>query len=345
MLVTTLEELRLYSPANALDNIQTISGYLDSSEHDFLEDKLGTPLYESLLENYRNLVNSNGISTFIDDILSNNPLSPYQQLLSLAQRCITFDALGRSIDMQAISVNGSGVNVSTADNYGKAEEKTIQAYKATCYRESHAAVNRLLTTLESWVKIEKPKENAKENSDTEKAKIAELWQKSRYYYLAASLIIPSAEVLQEYLNIYDNREKFITMLPDLRYIQEDIVAPVIGEDLLEKLIDTATKGTQEKLLLRIIHYLRKATARHLESRTMAIKVGDPRKEQAHDEAVALLSSCAEYIKVHQQDFLEDWTEVLKLSPLYIPVATESSNKNTFENNQDGNVIFVTPSLN
>nr|DAN27267.1 MAG TPA: hypothetical protein [Caudoviricetes sp.] len=34
MLVTTLEELRLYSPANALDNIQTISGYLDSSEHD-----------------------------------------------------------------------------------------------------------------------------------------------------------------------------------------------------------------------------------------------------------------------------------------------------------------------
>lgn len=345
MLVTTLEELRLYSPANALDNIQTISGYLDSSEHDFLEDKLGTPLYESLLEYYRNLANNNGISTFINDILSNNPLTPYQQLLSLAQRCITFDALGRSIDMQAISVNGSGVNVSTADNYGKADDKTIQAYKATCYRESHAAVNRLLTTLESWVKIEKPKENTKENSDTEKAKIAELWQKSRYYYLAASLIIPSAEVLQEYLNIYDNREKFITMLPDLRYIQEDIVAPVIGEDLLDKLIDTATKGTQEKLLLRIIHYLRKATARHLESRTMAIKVGDPRKEQAHNEAVALLSSCAEYIKVHQQDFREDWVEVLKLSPLYIPIATESPNKTTFENNQDGNVIFVTPSLN
>lgn len=345
MLVTTLEELRLYSPANALDNIQAISGYLDSSEHDFLEDKLGTPLYESLLEYYRNLANSNGISTFINDILSNNPLSPYQQLLSLAQRCITFDALGRSIDMQAISVNGSGVNVTTAENYGKADDKTIQAYKATCYRESHAAVNRLLTTLEGWVKVEKPKENAKENSDTEKAKIAELWQKSRYYYLAASLIVPSAEVLQEYLNIYDNREKFITMLPDLRYIQEDIVAPVIGEDLLDKLIDTATKGTQEKLLLRIIHYLRKATARHLESRTMVIKVGDPRKEQAHNEAVALLSSCAEYIKVHQQDFLEDWAEVLKLSPLYIPVATESPNKTTFENNQDGNVIFVTPSLN
>ena len=85
MLVTTLEELRLYSPANALDNIQAISGYLDSSEHDFLEDKLGTPLYESLLEYYRNLATSNGISTFIDDILSNNPLSPYQQLLSICK--------------------------------------------------------------------------------------------------------------------------------------------------------------------------------------------------------------------------------------------------------------------
>ena len=52
MLITSIQELRLASPAHALDSLDGLVGFIDNSEHDFLEDKLGTPLYEALCKWY-----------------------------------------------------------------------------------------------------------------------------------------------------------------------------------------------------------------------------------------------------------------------------------------------------
>ena len=46
----------------------------------------------------------------------------------------------------------------------------------------------------------------------------------------------------------------------------------------------------------------------LEARTMAIKVGDPRRETAHNEAVALVSDLASYLSLHQADILSMATD-------------------------------------
>ena len=407
MLISTTEELRLYSPANAIDHIDTIQGYIASSEKDTLLEKLGTPLYEALVKYYRDLRNSeDGISTFIQSVTKGEDMPPYAQLLTVCQRIITFDALGRAIDIQAVSVNGSGVNISTADDYGKADDKAIQAYKSTCIKETHAAINALLVMLEQWYKEATPTnpenplvpapsspvlgdsvaENeatvpddspsgdtpapdapassdsvAEEDPDpsTEKAEIASLWGHSRYFYLAASLAIPSATVLQEYLNIYDSREKFITMLPDLRYIQEDIIAPIIGEDFLDYLIErsrvldhSALAGSASeddaKLIQRIIHKLRKAVAHHLEARTMQLKTTDPRREAARNEAVRLTTDLSEYIQIHQQSLPEAAIEALKTSPLCVAATSDASPSGgytpNFQNNSDDAVMFVTPAL-
>ena len=395
MLISTTEELRLYSPANAIDHIDTIQGYIASSEKDTLLEKLGTPLYEALVKYYRDLRNSeDGISTFIQSVTKGEDMPPYAQLLTVCQRIITFDALGRAIDIQAVSVNGSGVNISTADDYGKADDKAIAAYKSTCIKETHAAINALLVLLEQWYKEVTPTNpdnplvpapaatvpdgspsgasddssadsgsaaasSADEDPATEKAEIAALWVQSRYFYLAASLVIPSATVLQEYLNIYDSREKFITMLPDLRYIQEDIIAPIIGEDFLDYLIECSQKTDNSvlagsasekdvKLLRRIIHKLRKAVAHHLEARTMQLKTTDPRREAARNEAVRLTTDLSEYIQTHQQSLPEAAIEALKTSPLCVAATSDASPSGgytpNFQNNSDDAVMFVTPAL-
>ena len=398
MLISTTEELRLYSPANAIDHIDTIQGYIASSEKDTLLEKLGTPLYEALVKYYRDLRNSeDGISTFIQSVTKGEDMPPYAQLLTVCQRIITFDALGRAIDIQAVSVNGSGVNISTADDYGKADDKAIAAYKSTCIKETHAAINALLVLLEQWYKEvtptnpdnplapapaatvtdDSPSGSSDDNSAdsgsaaapsadealaTEKAEIAALWVQSRYFYLAASLIIPSAIVLQEYLNIYDSREKFITMLPDLRYIQEDIIAPIIGEDFLDYLIECSQKTDNSvlagsasekdvKLLRRIIHKLRKAVAHHLEARTMQLKTTDPRRETARNEAVRLTTDLSEYLQQHQPDMPEKALEAFASSPLYVATAPSGSSAGSdddynpsFQNNSDDAVMFVIPAL-
>lgn len=384
MLISTPEELRLYAPANAIDHIDTLAGFLDSSEHDFLAEKLGTQLHASLVAYYQNLRTSEGgLENFINSITQGAELPPYARLLTIAQRIVAFDALGRAIDMQAISVNGSGINISTADDYQKADRETVLAYKATCTKEAHAAVNRLLVLLEEWTKeCSTPSDSVPsgspagdDNADSsavegegsvpagsasgeeestpaeEKTEIVRLWRSSRFFFLAAGLVIPSATVLQDYLNIYDSREKFITMLPDLRTIQEDIIAPIIGEDFLDYMISFSRSAPSDlpdgyiRLLSRILHSLRKAVARHLESRTQQMKLTDPRRNAAHDEAVQLTTDLSDYLSAHQGDLPSDALEAFTTSPLYKPADTPaSSDTPSFENNAADSVIFVTPAL-
>ena len=145
MIITSIEELRLASPAHALYSIDGLVGFIDNSEHDFLEEKLGTPLYEALCKWYdQNRVTRSTISDY--------QTGYWNRLLLLAQRVVAFDALGRAIGMQAISVNNAGVNQMIADDYPKADEKAVSAYRDTCTKEAHAALNQLLRQLEQWCK-------------------------------------------------------------------------------------------------------------------------------------------------------------------------------------------------
>ena len=350
MIITTIQELRLVSPSHALDSIDGLVGFIDNSEHDFLEDKLGTPLYNALCQWYDQ-------SPTMRSSVSDYQTGYWNRLLLLAQRCVAFDALGRAIGMQVISVNNAGINMSIADDYPKADDKAMQTYRDTCTKEAHAALNQLLRQLEQWCK-EQPHpqplsegEGSEDSSapdddatvpdgspsgatadDSERSEIVTLWHQSRYYYLAAALLIPSCEVLQSYLNIYDSREKFIQLLPDLRFIQEEIVANSIGEDLLKVVIDFARDGKlpaseesaaangqsstvngqssmvnsslftlhssllTEPTLARLVHRLRKVMVALLISRTKVLKYDKEQKVQAHDDGVRMLQNVTEYLK-------------------------------------------------
>ena len=312
MIITTIEELRLHSPAHALDSIDSLVGFIDNSEHDFLEEKLGTPLYQHLQAWYDK--NQALMSQVSAPMIGDTTLPPYNRLCLLAQRCVAFDALGRAIGMQVVSVNNSGVNQMVAEDYIAPDKngKTIEMYRDTCNREAHAAVNQLLRQLEMWCKDD--------SDDDDRKEICELWQKSAYYYQAAALITPSCEVLQRYLNIYDSREKFIQLLPDMQFIQEEIIANAIGEDLLQTVINFArdgyvrgqTPGTDNgeaeqdardlspdisaATLGRLLHRLRKVMAALLVGRTSVLKYTKEQKVQAHDDGVRMLQNVVEYIK-------------------------------------------------
>ena len=98
-LISTVEELRLYSPSNAIDHIDSIAGFLDSSEHDFLQEKLGKGLYDSLTEYYRKLRNTeDGVMTFVQSVIQCEDMLPYAQLLSVCQRVICYDGMVCVID-------------------------------------------------------------------------------------------------------------------------------------------------------------------------------------------------------------------------------------------------------
>lgn len=326
MLITSIQELRLASPAHALDSIDGLVGFIDNSEHDFLEDKLGTPLYEALCKWYdANTVTRTSVADYMTGY--------WNRLLLMAQRVVAFDALGRAVGMQAISVNNAGINQMVVDDYPKPDEKAVAAYRDTCNREAHVSLNQLLRNLEQWTAICPADEDAPvtDGSSSELTEICNLWRSSRYFYLAAQLLIPSATVLQDYLNIYESREKFIQMLPDLHFIQEEQIAPAIGEDFCEVLVALQVSGGTvarsladaadiPAILRRLLHKLRKIMATLLEGRTTVIKVDKQRKIDAHDEGVRLLGQFCDYCQQHQDDILTalgDKEDAYKSSPLYI----------------------------
>lgn len=361
MLFTSASELRFYFPTHAIDTLDPFKGVIDNSEHDFLQEKLGTPLYNRLCQWYDEKVSSGkGISAVEPDDKNDY----YTRLLLLCQRSVAYDAFSRAIEFGTVSPNNGGINVPTSDDYGKVDLAAIEKFRQRCITEAHAAINRLLQTLEDWCQEfqENPENPSTPGTTAELQEIVTLWQQSRYFYLAAGMLIPSARVLQEYLNIYDSREKFIQMLPDLRFLQEEILAPAIGEDLCAYLVECSVHGDSideedKPIVSQVLRKARKYLAAALENRTLVLKTDKLRRQQAHDEAVRLLASLQQYIAGHQDIFPDT---AIKTSPLYTPPPSEvpdapssdcpvccctTAAQDEYHNNRRNSALFATPFLN
>ena len=353
MILSTTKELRLHIPSNAIDEISSLQGILDNSEKDFLRDKLGDSLYNRLCEYYQTISPDD---FFMAVSNGEHSKQPWMQLLLMAQRMVTYDAMSRFAYTQALSINGAGINMASSDDYGTASkdllDKSVQGYK----REAMVSLNQMLVMLEGWArKMETPApiadaytteplptEPEGEPSPTEpedeqhKAieEISVLWQESQYYYLHHDLLIATCADLQQYLDIYESREKFIRLLPDLHFIQDEYISDAIGEDTVQHLLHTTDPN--DKPLLRKVRRLMVA---HLEERTTILTIDKARRAAAHNEAISLRASVLRLMEMRKAVDAANNTPTDKPSTN----TTDSTGKG-YENNQPDSKIFVSPLL-
>ena len=344
MILSTTKELRLHIPSNAIDEISSLQGILDNSEKDFLRDKLGDSLYNRLCEYYQTISPDD---FFMAVSNGEHSQQPWMQLLLMAQRMVTYDAMSRFAYTQALSINGAGINMASSDDYGTASkdllDKSVQGYK----REAMVSLNQMLVMLEGWArKMETPVPIADagttEPSPTEpedeqhKAieEISVLWQESQYYYLHHDLLIATCADLQQYLDIYESREKFIRLLPDLHFIQDEYISEAIGEDTVQHLLHTTDPN--DKPLLRKVRRLMVA---HLEERTTILTIDKARRAAAHNEAISLRTSVLRLMEMRKA------VDAVNNTPTDKPSTntTDSAGKG-YENNQPDSKIFVSPLL-
>lgn len=343
MILSTTKELRLHIPSNAIDDISSLQGILDNSEKDFLRDKLGDSLYNRLCEYYQTvspddfyMAVSNGEHT----------QQPWMQLLLMAQRMVTYDAMSRFVYAQALSINGTGINVALSDDYGTASkdllDKGVQGYK----REAMVSLNQMLVMLEGWARkmatpaaiadadsTEPPTTEPKDEQHKAIEEISLLWQESQYYYLHHDLLIATCADLQHYLDIYESREKFIRLLPDLHFIQDEYISEAIGEDTVQRLLHTDDPA--DKPLLRKVRRLMVA---HLEERTTILTIDKARRAAAHNEAIALRTSVLRLMEMRNA------ADVANTTPDKPSTNTTDSTSKGYENNQPDSKIFVSPLL-
>lgn len=348
MILSTTKELRLHIPSNAIDEIGSLQGILDNSEKDFLQDKLGKSLYTKLCEYYATLGGDNFYQQKTDGAYVKKPWSV---LLCLAQRMVVNDAMARHAYQQILSVNGAGVNIASSNDYDPATEKLLDKGVAGYKKEAMVSLNNLLVLLEDWaVSINTPAEaadSADSSTSTEVPKnesteahtaieeIVLLWQESRYYYLHHDLLIPTCSILQQYLDVYDNRDKFIRLLPDLRYVQDEYIADVFGDELIARL---QLADDRDKLLRKV----RRLMTACLVERTSVIAFDKATRQMAHNESISLRDSIFRILKAEKQ--AQETAAGNESSSTATAPSTNTTDDKGYENNQPGSKIFVSPLL-
>ncbi len=352
MIISTNEELRLHLPSNAIDEVNILQGILDNSEKDLLKEKLGASLYTSLCSYYASITPND---FYLDVTGGTYTQHPWAELLLNAQRMIANDAMSRYAYQQAISVNSAGVNMASSSDYDTVStqmlDKGVQGYK----REAMVSLNNMLLLLEGWAghintstpvdeqgtgdSVPKSDENVPKNDDSvqetdesvrhaEMKEIVTLWQESAYYYAHADLLIPNCRMLQQYIDIYENRDKFIRLLPDLRFIQDEYITDVLGEETVALLLNSANNADK-----RLLRKVRRLMVAYLEERTTVLSIDKTRRQQAHDESISLRASIIDMINAKQNAANSIGQK-----------EADSSVDNGYENNQQGSKIFVTPML-
>ena len=373
MILSTNQELRLILPSNAVDEIANLQGVLDNSEKDFLQDKLGKPLYTRLCEYYTTL---GGDGFYQQKIDGSYAKKPWSVLLNLAQRMVVNDAMARYAYQQILSVNGAGVNIASSTDYDPATEKLLDKGVAGYRMEAMVSLNNLLKLLENWaVSINTPAEasatkDGSASTEVQKGKSTEvqngestevqngestevpkdesteahtaieeivlLWQESKYYYLHHDLLFPTCSVLEQYLSVHDNRDKFIRLLPDLRYVQDEYIADVFGDELIDRLQHA---DDRDKLLRKV----RRLMTAYLVERTTVIAFDKATRLLAHNESISLRDSVYRLLNAEKQaQEAADGNASSTSTTSTAPSSSAADKSGGYENNQEGGKIFVTP---
>ena len=330
MILFTNQELRLHLPSNAVDEVANLQGMLDNSEKDFLKPRLGASLYDRLCKQYASIDPSVFCDAVTDGTYTNDPWS---ELLIYAQRMIVNDAMAQNIEKQALSVNGSGINVASSNDYAVATDKQIAQGKESYRQSAMTSLNNLLSLLEGWAKeVNTPmpidaegdgaegstpsdgsnqgssSEGTNEGTDSGKDDAAEaekkrheaieeivtLWQESKYYYYHRDLLFPTCESLQPYLDIYGNRDKFVRLIPDMLFIQSEYLEEAFGEDFIPRLLQA---DENDKMLKKA----RQLVAAYLKERTSVINFDKLTRSTAHNDAITVRESIHRLLKKEEAE--------------------------------------------
>ena len=326
MILLTNQELRLHLPSNAVDEVANLQGMLDNSEKDFLKPRLGAALYDRLCKQYASI----DPSVFCDAVTDGTyTKDPWSELLVYAQRMIVNDAMAQNIEKQALSVNGSGINVASSNDYAVATDKQIAQGKESYRQSAMTSLNNLLSLLEGWAKEvntpmpigaegdgaeeSTPSDGSNQGSSSEgtdsgnetateaEAKrheaieeIVTLWQESKYYYYHRDLLFPTCESLQPYLDIYGNRDKFVRLIPDMLFIQSEYLEEAFGEDFIPRLLQASE---DDKMLKKA----RQLVAAYLKERTSVINFDKLTRSTAHNDAITVRESIHRLLKKEEAE--------------------------------------------
>lgn len=342
MLLTLESEITAYLPTSKWRDADRLLAVIEEEEENTLVSILGRRLFDYLNERYEELVDEYGGIT--PDVIDKNAADETVRLLRVCQKVALYLALGNNSGLLGVSLNaGGGMNVASSEYYDSADKDSVARFERDAWKKAHRNIDILLSTLERDAQKEEPL-------------FAELWKESAYYYKKRNLLFSTAMQMQDYLDIKGSRERYIELVPDIRYCQGVYLAPQVGDELLKKFIDGVYEtdgadesGAPEELNKKAqvladwneaADRLRTALAGYVEHRNTKMRRAD-----SLSEADMSLARAIQYISNHQESF----EPYVQSSPFYVkpeePSAKDESHSevcpgHTFDPCDPDNMITV-----
>lgn len=231
MLLTTIEEIEACLPTSKWDDADSLLGLVEEEEEAHVVPILGRKLYEHIAERYSALTGELGDISATNAALTAEDVTDEIRLIRLCQRIQLYMALANNAGMLTVSFNaGGGLNVASAGSYDAADKEQVARFVRDALGKAHRNTDALLTLLERDAQRNEPQ-------------FAEMWRESRYFYLQGGLLITTAEKMQQYVDIKDSRERFIAMVPDLKYCQSAYIETEIGRELCDAFVRCASDNS------------------------------------------------------------------------------------------------------
>ena len=346
MLLTLPEEIVSYLPSAKVKEAQSLLAYTEEEEANCLVPVLGQELLDHVTERYDELVATyQGVTSQVFPV---DKVDDTVRLIRMCQKVALYMALANNSGLMAVSFNlGGGLNTVSAEYYEPANKEAVQRFERDAYKKAHRNIDSILSLLER-------------DAQKSESLFKELWKKSRYFYIQSHLLITTAMQMQDYLDIKGSRERYIELVPDLKYCQATYIAPRVGDELMKAFVGQATdagviptvtdetKSEGELLAMNAdiradwneaLDRLRAALANYTENRNPKLRRNDSLSEADMSMARAL-----EYISAHQSSFMP----YVETSPLYVapdPTPTakpERPERPAFDRENPRNMITVLP---
>lgn len=269
MFITIENEIRSLMPTAKWNQPQKLFGYIEEEERVALEPLLGTTLYQWLLEEYDRLrdtyeditattVRPTGkarqdprlahadVTEMLEQIAEGKYRETYTtpddgdkdvpkedlqtiRLIRICQQIEFYKMLAHKAGLLTVSFNaGGGMNTFDADGYDPANEKAKDRVVKDAWMSAGRAVDSLLLFLEADAKGDRL--------------FTEKWQEADAFYLHKDLLFQTARVLNEYLDIKDERMVYVQLVRDIRFCQNTYLKPRVGAKLLKAVVTYANLG-------------------------------------------------------------------------------------------------------
>ncbi len=337
MLFTNISEIRNILPTARWNDLNKLASLLEEEEQNNLMHILGTTLYRQIQEDYEGMNGDSGMTESRNDgetepqnngeTVEHGEEEEETKKFKLAvirtcQRVTFYMVLAHNSGLFSLSFNeGGGVNSSTAENYDEANEKAVQRFVKDAFNKANRNIDSLLRLLEMDAQGKQVYTNA--------------WKESRYFYRQAGLLFTTAVELQEFLNIDESRERFIQLVPRIRYTQSTYIRPRLGTKLLNDLIglkygangangddnENLNGGTieneGESLLPALLIPVLTSLALYVESTEKSMA-----RPLSFNEGEMQIAQARQFIKQHPEEFAEYYCP--ELADILPPPAPEGS---------------------